>query len=259
MYFRVEDADHFLVSRAPTIDGNLLLEPDAAAASTLVAELGRAGVQIGHEVDTHRAIARMARRDIDLIVASSRVGLEQLETVSAVGEELGIQVVYACGRHERDILEAARRRGLKASVRLPYDAMSVARVLRTTVRRNAREERISIGQLSIVVESFYALYQGRPLSLSPLEFAVLVTLARHVGRPVSRATLVAGIWGDQPRSDPGELLRALVARVRRKLEAVGAENPVHSIRGYGYVLDPLRLEARPSRFAQLDVVGAVSG
>lgn len=71
--------------------------------------------------------------------------------------------------------------------------------------------------------------------LTPLEFGVIELLLRTPGRVHRYADLTRTVWGVHYTGDPSPL-HALVRRLRRKLEAVGAPVELEAVRGVGFRL-----------------------
>lgn len=71
--------------------------------------------------------------------------------------------------------------------------------------------------------------------LTPLEFGVLEVLLRSPGRVHRYAELTRTVWGVHYTGDTSSL-HALVRRLRRKLEAVGAPVELEAVRGVGFRL-----------------------
>jgi DNA-binding winged helix-turn-helix (wHTH) protein len=65
--------------------------------------------------------------------------------------------------------------------------------------------------------------------------ALLIMLALRPGQLVTSSQLIEGLWGEQPPSEPGNALQALVSRLRRAVpEAEIASRPA----GYQLMIDP---------------------
>jgi DNA-binding response OmpR family regulator len=79
---------------------------------------------------------------------------------------------------------------------------------------------------------FEARRDGRPLSLTGKEFAVLERLLIAAGAPVHRRDLTAAAW-DELVAPASNVLDVLIAQVRRKL---GDPPVLHTVRGVGYLL-----------------------
>ncbi|WP_445152185.1 response regulator transcription factor [Baekduia sp. Peel2402] len=72
-------------------------------------------------------------------------------------------------------------------------------------------------------------------ALTPTEFRILVLLTDRRGQVVTRAELVAAGW-PSGATVTDNTLDAYVARLRRKLRAVGAVEAIRTCRGLGYEL-----------------------
>ena len=78
--------------------------------------------------------------------------------------------------------------------------------------------RLAAGRLEIRPEEHAALVDGRPLSLTMRELQLLVTLAAHPQRIMTREELFAEVWGTEPRREDRSV-DVYVSRLRAKLGA----------------------------------------
>jgi DNA-binding response OmpR family regulator len=93
-------------------------------------------------------------------------------------------------------------------------------------------------RLEIRPEEHAALVDGRPLSLTMRELQLLVTLASHPQRIMTREELFTEIWGSQPRRDDRSV-DVYVSRLRAKLgEALPEMRLIHTHNGIGYRFSP---------------------
>jgi two-component system, OmpR family, alkaline phosphatase synthesis response regulator PhoP len=77
-----------------------------------------------------------------------------------------------------------------------------------------------------------------PLDLTPTEFGVLLELARHAGRVLSREQLLDRVWGIDYYGTE-RVVDVYVGQVRRKLEEATGEPLIQTVRGVGYkFVDP---------------------
>jgi DNA-binding response OmpR family regulator len=94
------------------------------------------------------------------------------------------------------------------------------------------------GRLEIRPEEHAALVDGRPLSLTMRELQLLVTLASHPQRIMTREELFAEVWGSAPRRDDRSV-DVYVSRLRAKLgEALPEAQLIHTHNGIGYRFSP---------------------
>ena len=108
--------------------------------------------------------------------------------------------------------------------------------IRARVRRfdEPAPEALSIGDLSIDVAGHVVARGGQPIALTPLEFDLLVCLARKPWQVFTREVLLEQVWGYRHAADT-RLVNVHVQRLRSKVEH-DPENPeiVVTVRGVGY-------------------------
>ena len=138
-----------------------------------------------------------------------------------------------------DVLCRAVRNAAKGV--LDYDPFIVERI-KKLLMMNAGDTIIRFGGLTVDPETQEVVRWGRIIQLAPLEFRVLMYLARRQPEPVSSTELLENVWRTSP--DTGgtvDQVKGCIKRLRQKIEP----NPRHprylrSVRGLGYVLsDPL--------------------
>jgi DNA-binding response OmpR family regulator len=78
---------------------------------------------------------------------------------------------------------------------------------------------------------------GEEVQLTPLEFEILLALAREPGVVLSREQLMDRVWGYRDYAG-GRVVDSHVARIRRKLGEDGAEPRfVRTVHGVGYAFE----------------------
>lgn len=77
---------------------------------------------------------------------------------------------------------------------------------------------------------------GQALELTPKEYALLLLLARHRGRVLSRTLIAESVWG-LGFDIQANAVDVLVRRLRTKLDAPFPTPMLRTVRGIGYVLD----------------------
>ena len=120
----------------------------------------------------------------------------------------------------------------------PFFQRELASRIRAVLRRSESPSRESTRReprlpspLMIDEERRSVRFEGLELPLTPREFELLATLARHEGRVLSRRDLIDEAW--RPGENPTERsVDAHVKSLRRKL--AGAKNAIETVRGLGY-------------------------
>ena len=115
----------------------------------------------------------------------------------------------------------------------------MARV-RARLRRadEPKPETLNIGDLSIDVAGHSVKRGGESIALTPLEFDLLVALARKPWQVFTREVLLEQVWGYRHAADT-RLVNVHVQRLRSKIEH-DPEKPeiVITVRGVGYKAGP---------------------
>ena len=118
----------------------------------------------------------------------------------------------------------------------PFKPKELIARIRARVRRfDAQEtEALTIGDLAIDVAGHQVSRDGTTISLTPLEFDLLVCLARKPHQVFSREVLLEQVWGYRHAADT-RLVNVHVQRLRSKVEH-DPESPeiVVTVRGVGY-------------------------
>jgi DNA-binding response OmpR family regulator len=95
------------------------------------------------------------------------------------------------------------------------------------------QQALSPVRLCILPDSRRVLSDGSPVDLTRLEFDLLLYLCSNPGRVHRRSTLLAEVWGLA-----GELgTRTVDVHVRRLRGKLGFD-PITTVRGVGYLVDP---------------------
>ncbi|MGH3978721.1 MAG: response regulator transcription factor [Pseudonocardiaceae bacterium] len=118
----------------------------------------------------------------------------------------------------------------------PFSFVVLVAQLRAVLRRTADiadEAVLTLGDLVVDTGSRRVSWAGRPVQLSPREFAVLLALARRAGSVVSKDELLRTAWGDEQAASRNAV-EVYVGYLRRKLAAVGAGSVLQTVRGHGY-------------------------
>ena len=115
---------------------------------------------------------------------------------------------------------------------VPAEIYARIRALEWRRSEFATEERLKIGALVVDKAAHEVSVDGRRVTLTAKEFALLAFLAANRGRVFSRETLLARVWGS--RYEGGA--RTVDIHVRRLRAKLGESLPLETLRGAGYKL-----------------------
>lgn len=128
----------------------------------------------------------------------------------------------------------------------PFNPLELIARVKTQLRRYTRynvnespaaSEEISVRGLRISKTSHKCFLNEKELSLTPLEFSILLYLCEHRGKVVSSEELFAAVWGEA-YLDSNNTVMTHIARLREKMQEP-ARKPkyVKTVWGVGYTIE----------------------
>lgn len=216
----------------------LIVDEDASLGNFLSQELQGESfdVEVVHDGEMALAALRGEGRQDLLILDLNLPRLDGMSLIQRVRPEkprLPILVLTARGRVEDKVL--AFQSGADDFMVKPFSlAELVARVNALLRRHVGVVPNVSeVGDLRLYREERRVERNGRRIDLTPREFSILEYMLRHVGRPVSRATLFEEVW-KVPHQSSTNIVDVYMKYVRDKVDGPGERKLTHTIRGIGY-------------------------
>lgn len=109
------------------------------------------------------------------------------------------------------------------------------RATRLSISENSGAEPMRFEDLTLDPETREVTRNGKPVSLTRTEFALLELLMSHPRKVMARNSILEEVWGsDFPTS--GNALEVYIGYLRRKTEEHNETRLIHTVRGVGYVL-----------------------
>jgi DNA-binding response OmpR family regulator len=97
-------------------------------------------------------------------------------------------------------------------------------------------EKVQVGDLTLHRVNHDVHCQGKPVTLTARQYALLEFLAMRAGETVTRPILLEHVWHLQ--FDPGSnVVDVHVAQLRKRLRESGSVVDIRTVRGEGYALD----------------------
>jgi two-component system response regulator MtrA len=163
-------------------------------------------------------------------------GKDGIDVCKEIRAESGVPIVMLTAKGDTVDVVVGLESGADDYVVKPFKPKELVARIRARVRRTegVASETLTIGDLSIDVAGHQVSREGRPLALTPLEFDLLVCLARKPWQVFTRQVLLEEVWGYHHAADT-RLVNVHVQRLRSKIEH-DPEHPeiVLTVRGVGY-------------------------
>jgi two-component system KDP operon response regulator KdpE len=103
----------------------------------------------------------------------------------------------------------------------PFRLAELLARVRAVLRRGSSviisQSQIICGEIAIDAKQHYVTLSGNPVTLSPIEYAVLEQLALNMGRVITTRMLLTKVWGSQ-YVDADDYVKGVIRRLRVKLE-----------------------------------------
>jgi two-component system response regulator MtrA len=218
----------------------MVVDDDVALAEMIGIVLTAEGYSADYCADGTRALTLIRRTRPDLVLLDLMLpGMDGIEVCRELRKESGVPVIMVTAKSDtKDIVEGLEV-GADDYILKPFKpAELVARVKARLRRGPAHEstdgERLRIGDIEIDVPGHEVRKAGRLISLTPLEFDILETLAAKPRQVFTREMLLERVWGYKNAADT-RLVNVHVQRLRAKVEAdPESPNVVVTVRGVGY-------------------------
>jgi two-component system response regulator MtrA len=168
-------------------------------------------------------------------------GKDGIDVCKEIRAESGVPIVMLTAKGDTVDVVVGLESGADDYVVKPFKPKELVARIRARIRRNDAPgaDTLTIGPLSIDVAGHSVTREGAPVNLTPLEFDLLVCLARKPWQVFTREVLLEQVWGYRHAADT-RLVNVHVQRLRSKVEA-DPENPeiVLTVRGVGYKAGPV--------------------
>lgn len=163
-------------------------------------------------------------------------GLDGISVCRSIRETSGTPIVMLTARTDSHDIVAGLEAGADDYVEKPFNEKVLVARIRACMRRPvaSTSAALMVGDVVIDVRAHSVTRDGQPISLTPLEFELLHTLAANPSEVFSRESLLEKVWGYQYKADT-RLVNVHVQRLRSKIELdVDEPTIIVTVRGVGY-------------------------
>ncbi|RCW39216.1 two-component system response regulator MtrA [Halopolyspora algeriensis] len=219
----------------------LVVDDDPALAEMLTIVLRGEGFETAVVSDGTKAMPALRELKPDLVLLDLMLpGMNGIDVCKAIRAESMVPVVMLTAKSDTVDVVLGLESGADDYIVKPFKPKELVARLRVRLRRTEAEpaEVLSIGDLTIDVPGHEVTRDGTPIALTPLEFDLLVALARKPRQVFTREVLLEQVWGYRHAADT-RLVNVHVQRLRSKIEQ-DPERPevVLTVRGVGYKAGP---------------------
>jgi len=221
----------------------LVVDDEEAIAEAVRARLESEGYHVVVAADGPEAIAAHREHRPDLVVLDLMLpGMDGLEVCKAIQRDGWTPVLMLTAKTEEADKVAGFAVGADDYLTKPFSLRELAVRVRAILRRVERIEGSRTLDGGPIVRNGLSVDAARrrvevddvEIGLTPLEFEILLALAREPGVVQSRDQLMDRVWGYRDYAG-GRVVDSHVARIRRKLGEDGNDPRfIRTVHGVGY-------------------------
>jgi DNA-binding response OmpR family regulator len=217
----------------------LLIEDDSRLAEMVARYLGEAGFAVMRAANGKSGIALAARDPFDALILDLMLpdidGLDVCRQIRGRGDT---PILMLTARGDAMDRVVGLEMGADDYLPKPFEPRELLARLKAILRRRNGERRpdvLSFGRLQIDPAALEVRLDGEPRALTSHQFALLLVLARHAGRVMSRDAIMDALK-HEPLEAFDRSIDVHISRIRAAIE----DNPkkprrVITVRGAGYV------------------------
>jgi two-component system response regulator MtrA len=219
----------------------LVVDDDPALSEMLGIVLRGEGFEPSFVADGDSALRAFHDTKPDLVLLDLMLpGKDGIDVCREIRAESGVPIVMLTAKGDTVDVVLGLESGADDYIVKPFKPKEVVARVRARLRRTDEPapEMLEIADLTIDVAAHEVRRGEEKISLTPLEFDLLVALARKPRTVFTRETLLESVWGYRHAADT-RLVNVHVQRLRSKIER-DPEHPqvVVTVRGIGYKAGP---------------------
>lgn len=215
----------------------LVVDDDPAISEMLSIVLESEGLEAIVVNDGNEAVPAFREHEPDLILLDLMLpGMNGVDICKAIRAESSVPIVMLTAKTDTVDVVLGLESGADDYITKPFKPKELVARARARLRRTdgAPSEILEVGDLTIDVPQHVVKRGDEEISLTPLEFDLLLELARKPRQVHTREELLESVWGYRHASDT-RLVNVHIQRLRSKIEK-DPEDPqiVLTVRGVGY-------------------------
>ena len=224
----------------------LICDDERDIVSALKIYLSSEGYTLFEAYTGREALEVVKKHDIHLILMD--IMMPEMDGISATAklrETCNVPIILLTAKSEDTDKVLGLNMGADDYITKPFNPMEVLARVRSQLRRytslggmEQKPNRIVIGGIALDDDTKTVTVDGEPVSLTPIEYNILLLLMRHPGRVYSSAQIYEKVWNESAFGSEGAVA-VDIRHMREKLEINPSEpRYLKVVWGLGYKMEP---------------------
>ncbi|MBM7605660.1 two-component system alkaline phosphatase synthesis response regulator PhoP [Metabacillus crassostreae] len=230
----------------------ILVVDDEQSISTLLKyNLEQAGYTVITALDGEEGLQMCMKEDPDLLVLDLMLPkMDGIEVCKQLRQrKIMVPILMLTAKDDEFDKVLGLELGADDYMTKPFSPREVVARIKAILRRSQtqieqqetkeydEENQVIIGDLRVLPDHYEAYYSKERLDLTPKEFELLIYLAKHKGRVLTRDQLLSAVWNYDFAGDT-RIVDVHISHLREKIER-NTKKPLYikTIRGLGYKLE----------------------
>jgi len=234
----------------------LVVDDEESIVTLLQFNLEQAGYEVQTAMDGKTAFEMANNSDFDLIILDLMIPeMDGLEVCKQLRQnKISTPILMLTAKDDEFDKVLGLELGADDYMTKPFSPREVVARIRAILRRvfktneensliETKRDSLKIGEVEIFPDNYEVFYKGMLLELTPKEFELLLHLANHKGRVLTRDRLLSAVWNYEFVGDT-RIVDVHISHLREKIEP-NTKKPIYikTIRGLGYKLEEPRFNA----------------
>ena len=224
----------------------MICDDERDIVSALKIYLSSEGYTLFEAYTGREALEVVKKHDIHLILMD--IMMPEMDGISATAklrETCNVPIILLTAKSEDTDKVLGLNMGADDYITKPFNPMEVLARVRSQLRRytslggmEQKPNRIVIGGIALDDDTKTITVDGEPVSLTPIEYNILLLLMRHPGRVYSSAQIYEKVWNESAFGSEGAVA-VHIRHLREKLEINPSEpRYLKVVWGLGYKMEP---------------------
>lgn len=222
----------------------LLIDDDVSLVGILAIKLGHSGYEVDTAFQGTQGFTMATNSPYDVVVLDVTMpgidGFDVCRNLRAHG--ILTPILMLSGLTEKQSIVKSLDFGADDYLTKPFSHQELIARLKALVRRNHKSfttRTIQKSGLELDTSTGHVIFGEQSILLTSKETLLLKRLMYDTPEPVPRLALLKDVW-EIDHTHTSNRLDVYVRRLRAKLESVGAEDLIHTLRGRGYYFGDIK-------------------